>query len=87
MSSDEFVVTASYADARAVLETNQTAEFMAVRWRDPDGDHFEELCGVPTYTEAPLSVRTSSVVAVRRLEGHLARSVERARDHEVGRWR
>lgn len=81
-SGDEFIVTASYADAIGVFTIDTPwAEFTAITWRDPEGDHFtghdEEA-----YAETPVTVLASRVVAVQRLEPHYAASIERARAHQ-----
>jgi hypothetical protein len=92
-SGDEFTVTQPYAVAldrwSARTDTAWLAEFTAVYWRDPkharDDDEDDDEERWPLYRESPVSVDLTSVIAVERIAGPQAASIERARRYEADR--
>lgn len=85
-TGDEITVTASYGNALAAIDGPPASlEFTAIWWTRVDHDDFsdDDLRNWPAYREQTITVRTSHVIAIERVEGPLAASIEAARAHAL----
>lgn len=73
----EFTVTVSewMEDGHGVIWTEN------IRWRNPDGDEADHFADYPWYTCEPLALRSDQIVGAERVEEHIAKVIDRAREH------
>ena len=83
-SGGSFYVDCPLGDTVELLTSESTlpVAFSCVRWRDPEGPHFDATVDLPTYSRTTLMVRPSDVVAIEEAEIHEIAALRRGMAHQ-----